>query len=247
MHVPYTDTWLDFAFDAPASVVAGQVYTFRFATPSADAAIVHPMHDSNPYAGGSAFGYHLYDIVFKTYVVPPTPQLDQQNLETNTNAAATTNSYGQSFTAGLSGQLTTISVLVNCKRGSVPDGALEVYQGKYDHSNTIARDFSPPPIASQPVPTSIGRRRARSRTPTRGSISRSMHRRPSWRGKCTRSASRPRAPTRRSCTRCTTESVRRRVGVRLPPYDIVFKTYVLAGAEPTDETPPVITPVVAGS
>ena len=242
---PETDVWLDFTFDAPAAMVAGQVYTFRLATPTADAAIVHPMHDSDVYAGGSAFAYSGFDIVFKTYVVPPTPQLDQQNLETNGHGAVTTNFYGQSFTAGVSGQLTTISVLVSCKRGPVPDGTLEVYNGKYDMANI---HLAPPAIASRPVPASV------------------------WPTPCTfpetdawldftfdtpASIVAGQVYTFRFATPTADAAIVHAMhssdvyaggsAFAYSGFDIVFKTFVLADAEPTDATPPVITPVVAGT
>jgi hypothetical protein len=62
-------TWIGVTFDTPAPVVAGQPYTFRFTCPTcASGQINHPMGDANPYAGGSAFTWSTYDIVFRTYV-----------------------------------------------------------------------------------------------------------------------------------------------------------------------------------
>jgi hypothetical protein len=177
--------------------------------------------------------------------IDPAAQIDQQNLETDTHAGATASMYGQSFTAGISGRLTTISVLVSCKRGVVPDGVLEVYKGKYDFSTIYT---NPAAIASQPVPTSV------------------------WPTPCTF----PETDTWLDFTFDTPASIvagqvytfhfaglTDQAAIVHPmhssnPYaggsafgysgfDLVFKTFVLAGAAPDDATPPVITPVVTGT
>ena len=63
------------------------------------------------------------------------PQLDQENMSSNTTSATGGSYFGQSFTAGISGELARIYVLITCAR-DMPDAVLEVYKGKYDFYNT---------------------------------------------------------------------------------------------------------------
>ena len=68
---PFLDpTWQSVTFSSPASVVAGHQYTFRLTCPTcAEGGISHPMSTANPYAGGTAFVWPTYDLVFRTYLV----------------------------------------------------------------------------------------------------------------------------------------------------------------------------------
>lgn len=175
--------------------------------------------------------------------VYPTQQLDQQNLVANPEFFIDPGgALGQSFTAGMSGKLTQISVHVQCTI-SVPNGTLEVYAGSYSVRNSDNVGFRPTAIASQPVAATAwpycqpwsGARFVDVTFDTPATVTAGQQ------------------YTFRFRTGPNTVFINASASNMNPyaggaeytnpfTYDLVFKTYVV----PPDVTPPVITPTVSG-